>query len=288
MHIGTALIFSNNPFGVDGLAHLVAVLAYNPVIEEVELIKLNLLGPQKELCSKLAFLFKLTVSLKKLNFWSTPIAQYLQKEAMTELTENTHVEELDLGSSKLGSLEHLSLLFASKKTRLHKLIAESNRITSQECKRVNKAMEGRSSSIKELDLSKSDMLFQDSIQDSPKPLMERKEELPSRILLKFFSQTLSNVTHLNLSHSSVLNLEIIGETLKRNTSLNHLNLSFNAFSKIDVRHLTAGLMENTRLEYLRLDHCSFGATGAHFLAQVLSRPSCIPKELHVFCNVRQY
>ena len=65
MHIGTALIFSNNPFGVDGLAHLVAALAYNPVIEEVELIKLNLLGPQKELCSKLAFLFKLTVSLKK-------------------------------------------------------------------------------------------------------------------------------------------------------------------------------------------------------------------------------
>ena len=33
---------------------------------------------------------------------------------MTELSENTHVEELDLGSSKLGSLEHLSLLFASK------------------------------------------------------------------------------------------------------------------------------------------------------------------------------
>ena len=42
---------------------------------------------------------------------------------------------------------------------------------------MNKAMEGRSSSIKELDLSKSDMLFQDSIQDSPKPLMERKEEV---------------------------------------------------------------------------------------------------------------
>ena len=38
-------------------------------------------------------------------------------------------------------------------------------------------------------------------------------------------------------------------------------------------------------QVLHLDKNSLGAAGAHYLASVLEKPSCVLQELHLFCNV---
>ena len=39
---------------------------------------------------------------------------------------------------------------------------------------------------------------------------------------------------------------------------------------------------------LKLDDNSLGAAGAHYLAGLLEKPSCLLRELHLFCNVIKY
>ena len=58
---------SANQFGSSGLTHLVQALAYNPVLEELEVTKLGSVFPTSDLSNALAFLFRLTVSLKKVS-----------------------------------------------------------------------------------------------------------------------------------------------------------------------------------------------------------------------------
>lgn len=90
--------------------------------------------------------------------------------------------------------------------------------------------------------------------------------------------------------------------------MKHLDMAFNTIGKHGARFLAAGLASNTQLEVrsihinlptlfvasfstsvvqvLRLDKNSLGAAGAHYLSSVLEKPSCLLKELHLFCNVQ--
>ena len=81
-------------------------------------------------------------------------------------------------------------------------------------------------------------------------LLQSPEEKYHRILLKFFSVTLANVTHLNLSSCSIgiPGAEVLGNVLRRNTALVHLDLSFNKLGKGGMKQLAAGLTENAKLE----------------------------------------
>ena len=91
-------------------------------------------------------------------------------------------------------------------------------------------------------------------------LLQTPEEKYHRILLTFFSVTLANVTRLNLS-SCNLNIpgaEVLGNVLKKNTALLHLDLSFNSLGKGGMKQLAAGLIENTKLEVRLLRRLSGG------------------------------
>ena len=41
------------------------------------------------------------------------------------------------------------------------------------------------------------------------------------------------------------------------------------------------------MQVLKLDNNSLGAAGANYLAAILEKPSCLLRELHLFCNVRE-
>ena len=56
----------DNRFGSTGLTELIRALAYNPVLEELEVTKLKN-SATVEVSDALAFLFRLTVSLKKVS-----------------------------------------------------------------------------------------------------------------------------------------------------------------------------------------------------------------------------
>ena len=104
-----------------------------------------------------------------------------------------------------------------------------------------------------------------------------------RILLKFFSVTLANVTQLNLSCCGigVQAAEMLGNVLKKNTALVHLDLSYNSLGKGGMKQLAAGLTENTKLEVCLLcgcgdKHVECECTDYELAIPYLSLPSFLP------------
>lgn len=69
------------------------------------------------------------------------------------------------------------LCLPPKHTKLHRLIAEDNQLTLSSVECINKAMEGRSCSIRELDLKQSSFLFGVNWVPSRKGAMGRMDEV---------------------------------------------------------------------------------------------------------------
>ncbi|XP_064385052.1 uncharacterized protein LOC135333952 isoform X2 [Halichondria panicea] len=272
------LDLSKNQCGI-GLSSVITNLAYSPSIEELSLTAITLKsgGSTTELSNALEKLFSLTVSLKKVSFWNvTGFSRSFNQSNMKALASNGTIESLDLSQTALMVTDSAPFgsVIVSKNCVLREVDLSNNNLSVSCVKYMVEQAKGRISPVTVLNLSSNKRLF---------AVLDDKM---SKQLVTFFSHTFSKVTHLDLSRCglSSQSVEVIGQVLSKETALTSLDLSFNSIGKHGARILATGLSNNTTLEVLKLDDNSLGAAGAHYLAGLLEKPSCLLRELHLFCN----
>lgn len=274
------LNLSKNPAGANGLARILEVLAYSPCIEELVLTDISgYSSSSSHLQTSLGKLFQLTVTLKTLNFWKTPIADAFNVANTKQLADNETITTLGLGSTNFSSstLNHFATVLCSKKSKLQELELDKNALSLTGCADINEQAKGKSSSLTKLSLASGSSIFS---------LVDLANAKTFGNMVTFFTKTLGNLTVLDVSRCNLSSsgAELFGNVLSKNTLLKELNISFNNIGKHGARFIATGLASNSTLEVLRLDKNSLGAAGAHYLASLLEKPTCLLRELYLFCN----
>ncbi|XP_072513294.1 LOW QUALITY PROTEIN: uncharacterized protein [Salminus brasiliensis] len=184
-------------------------------------------------------------------------------------TSEEVLDELDLKKYSTSRAAYMKLLPAVNKCR--KALLSDCYLTMKDCETVCSALQSENSSLKELDLSNSDL------QDSGVELLSAG--------LKSSHCNLQ-ILRLALCKLGVKTCETLGSVLKlENSSLKELDLSNNDLQDSGVELLSAGLKSShCKLQILRLSGCMITEEGCSSLAAALrSNPSHL-KELDLTYN----
>ena len=276
------LNLSKNQFQSPGIAVVLKNLAYSNVIEHVNLSEINFspsstIADSNELVVALVLLFKLTVSLKTMNFWKTKIGVFLKDCAMNEFAKCTTIETMDLGSSGLNSYKKLAAGLLSKECSLRELNLENSNMDmgtfESSLNLFDKEKKRQPSSVEILKLS-----------DNRFPNLHVEKQ--RKFFVRIFHEIFCNLKELYLARCGfdANSTAPIAEYLASDPILDTLDLSFNNLGRHGSRILCEGLKSNTHLKVLKVDHNDLHAAGAKFFAELIKSPTCCIRDLSIFCN----
>ena len=276
------LNLSKNQFQSSGIAAVLKNLAYSDVIEHVNLSEINFspsssVADSNDLVLALTKLFKLTVSLKTMNFWKTKIGVFLKDCVMKEFANCSTIDTMDLGSTGMTNYKTLAVGLLSKECSLRELNLEYDNMAMNTFESTlqlfDKERKKQPSSVEILKLSGNTF-----------PSLDVEKQ--RKFFVRVFSEVFCNIKELYLSHSGINanTTAPIAEYLASDPILETLDLSFNDLGRHGARILCEGLKANTHLKVLRVDHNDFHASGAKFFAELIKSPICCIRDLSIFCN----
>ena len=276
------LNLSKNHFQALGIAAVLKNLAYNDVIEDVNLSEVQFspsssVPDSHELVMALETLFKLTVSLKTMNFWKTRIGVFLRDGPMKQFAKCNTIDSMDLGSSGMTSYKTLAMGLLNSECSLRELNLEDNTMNMSTFESAlqlfDKEKKRQPSRVQILKLSGNQFPGLDN-------------EKPRKFFVRIFTEVFCDLKELHLSKSNLRDYSMtpLSEYLSSNPKLDTLDISFNNIDRHGARILCEGLKNNTNLRVLKVDHNDLHAAGAKFFADLIKSPNCKITNLSLFCN----
>uniref|UniRef100_A0A8C1E405 NACHT domain-containing protein n=1 Tax=Cyprinus carpio carpio TaxID=630221 RepID=A0A8C1E405_CYPCA len=245
---------------------LTSALKSNPShLRELDLSRNKLLGDSgvKNLSD---LLMNTQFKLEKLHLWGCSITEK-QCLILTSALKSSpsHLRELDLSVNELlgdSGVKNLSDLLMNTQFKLEKLDLYGCSITEKQCLILTSALKSNPSHLRELNLSRNELLGDSGVKNLSDLLMNTQFKLEK----------------LDLSRCSITEKQclILTSALKSNPShLRELNLSCNQVKNTGVNHLCDVLKDSRcKLERLRLSSCYLTDEGCSAVTSALkSNPS---------------
>lgn len=275
----TLLIFNNNI--TTGISTLLKNLSYSTAIEEIDFSRIKTPSFQSN-GMDLGKILQLTLTLKKLNFWATPMHISWSSGVFGYLRLNKTLKELDLGKTRFSAMSQLGRALSRNKT-LEKLILHENGINGTQLFQFYEEIIKPPPRPEEDDYEPClSLKYLDISHSSLSVVSKKKHNKVIGMLIKVAPR----LEELNLNHCSLsrVNLEEeFCEALKTTKSLKKILLRKNSIGKQGLKDCLEGFIQNKTITEIDLSGNDLGVIGGGYIAQIIEKNETI-KDLNIFGN----
>ncbi|KAL0492005.1 hypothetical protein AKO1_010097 [Acrasis kona] len=260
-----------------GLENIIRNLSYSTSIQEIDCSRVTgTFGPNNQ-SGSLYKLFKLSPSIKKINLWKVTSVSSAGEVAWKELANNYSLEEIDLGETLFNNL---SILFGNLKTNyaLTNINLMKNNINSTHIADMLDLLKKTNSACNVKKLVLDGNILQTYVGGKKKHMNSVGQWI----------QLCHNLTFLDLNNCGLSEAHItsIGEALDpdlHKIPLKTLLMRSNKLSRTSIKPLTNALKKNSTLEHLDISGNDLGVLGANLVAGMLLENKAL-LQLNLFGN----